>query len=74
MRNLTIWQAMAYASELGFALAATVLVGTGLGYLADRWMRNDAPVFMIAGSLLGLAAGTYSIVRLGTIMTRPKKE
>jgi F0F1-type ATP synthase assembly protein I len=49
-------------------------VGTGLGYLADQWMRNEAPVFMIAGSLLGLAAGSYSIVRLGTAMTRPKKE
>ncbi len=74
MRNLTIWQAMAIASELGFALAATVLVGTGLGYLADQWMRNDAPVFMIVGSLVGLAAGTFSIARLAQTATRPKKE
>ena len=36
MRNLTIWQAVAYASELGFALAATVLLGTGAGYLVDQ--------------------------------------
>ena len=69
-----MWQAMAYATELGIALAVTVLVGTGLGYLADQWMRNGAPVFMIVGSLLGLAAGSYSIVRLGTVMIRPKKE
>jgi len=74
MRNLTIWQAMTYASELGFALAATVLLGTGLGYLADRWARNEAPVFMAVGSLLGLAAGTYSLVRLAQSLTRPKKE
>ena len=69
-----MWQALGYATELGTALAVTVLVGTGLGYLADQWMRNEAPVFMIAGSLLGLAAGSYSIVRLGTAMIRPKKE
>ena len=74
MRNLTIWQAVAYASELGFALAATVLLGTGAGYLADQWMRNDAPVFTIVGSMLGLAAGTYSIVRLAQVITRPNKE
>jgi F0F1-type ATP synthase assembly protein I len=74
MRNLTMWQAMAYATELGFALAVTVLVGTGLGYLADQWLHNEVPMFMIAGSLLGLAAGSYSIVRLGTVMIRPKKE
>ena len=74
MRNLTIWQALAYASELGFALAVTVLVGTGLGYLADQWMRNEAPVLTILGSMVGLAAGTYSIVRLGQAITRPKKE
>jgi F0F1-type ATP synthase assembly protein I len=74
MRNLTIWQAVAYASELGFALAATVLVGTGLGYLADQWLRNDAPVFTVVGSLLGLAAGTYSIVRLAKAVTSPEKE
>jgi F0F1-type ATP synthase assembly protein I len=74
MRNLTIWQAMAYASELGFMLAATVLVGTGLGYLADQWLRNEAPTMMIVGSLLGLVAGTFSIVRLAQAITRPKKE
>jgi len=74
MRNLTIWQAVAYASELGFALAATVLIGTGLGYLGDQWMRNEAPMLTILGSMVGLAAGTYSIVRLGQAITRPKKE
>ncbi|MBM2810524.1 MAG: putative F0F1-ATPase subunit Ca2+/Mg2+ transporter [Chloroflexi bacterium] len=74
MRNLTIWQAVAYASELGFALAATVLVGTGLGYLTDQWLRNEAPVFIVVGSLLGLAAGTYSIARLAKAVTRPEKE
>src|SRR5581483_10487768 len=58
VRNLTIWQAVAYASELGVTLAATVLVGTGVGYLLDQWLRNGAPVFTIIGSLLGLAAGT----------------
>ena len=74
MRNLTIWQAVAYASELGFALAATVLLGTGAGYLVDQWLRNGAPVFTIVGSMLGLAAGTYSIVRLARVITRPNKE
>ena len=73
MRKLTMLQALAYASELGFVLAATVLAGTGLGYLADQWLRNEAPIFMVVGSLIGLAAGSISIVNLARVMTRPKE-
>lgn len=74
VRNLTIWQAVTYASELGVTFAATVILGTVLGYLADGWLRTEAPFLTVAGSLIGLGAGVYSTVRLAQAVTRPRKE
>lgn len=74
VRNLTIWQAVTYASELGLAFAATVVLGTFLGYLADGWLRTGAPFLTVAGALIGLGAGAYSTVRLAQAFTRPRKE
>jgi F0F1-type ATP synthase assembly protein I len=76
MRNLTLWQAVAYATELGLALATTVFLGLFLGHVADDWMRNDAPIFTIVGTLLGFAAGVFSTVKLAMVVTgtRPGKE
>ena len=71
LTQLEFLSAVAYASELGFALAGTVLLGTGLGYLADQQMRNEAPILTIVGSLIGLAAGSYTIVRLAKVITSP---
>jgi F0F1-type ATP synthase assembly protein I len=76
MRNLTIWQAVGYATELGLAFATTVFLGLFLGHVADDWMRNDAPVFTFVGTLLGFAAGVYSTVKLAMYVTgtSPRKE
>ena len=64
MRNLTIWQAVAFATELGVAFAVAVLMGLFVGYLADNWLGNSVPILTILGSLLGLAAGVYSSTRI----------
>lgn len=74
MRNLTIWQAAAIASEVGLALAATVLVGTFAGLWLDSQVANGLPIFTFAGALLGLVAGVYSIAQLVPYLTRPRKE
>ncbi len=63
MRKLTVWQALAVSTQFGFLLAMSVLVGFALGWLVDRW-THVGPVALFVGALLGLAAGTYSIVKL----------
>ena len=71
MRNLTIWQALAIASQMGFILASTVLVTLGIGYLLDSWLQTR-PVFTLVGSLVGLAAGILGIARLARLILRDR--
>jgi F0F1-type ATP synthase assembly protein I len=40
-----------------------VLVGLGLGYLADRAFHTT-PWFLLVGLLLGVVGGGYSVVRM----------
>lgn len=46
----------------GSEFMAGVLVGIGLGFLAD-WFFNSAPWGLLIGALLGFAAGTVNVVR-----------
>jgi len=55
--------AFGLASGVGLQLAATVLVGLGLGYLADRAFHTS-PWFLLVGLLFGVVGGGYSVVRL----------
>jgi F0F1-type ATP synthase assembly protein I len=54
--------ALGLASGIGLQLALTVLVGLGLGYLADRAFHTS-PWFLLVGLLLGVLGGGYSVVR-----------
>ena len=72
MRNLTTLQALAIATELGFAFALAVLLGLFAGYFADERMGNTVPVLTILGSFLGLAAGVYSAMQVAQFMVRRK--
>jgi hypothetical protein len=74
MRRLTIWQAVVFATELGIALAVTVLVGLLLGHMADDRLGLELPAFTMLGALAGLAAGVYSSVHMMQFLTRPGKE
>jgi len=74
MRDLTLWQAVGYATELGLAFATAVFLGLFLGHAADDWLRNDAPILTIVGALLGFAVGVYGVVRLAFFVVRPRKE
>ena len=74
MRNLTIWQAAAIASQVGLALAVTVLVGTLAGLWLDSQVANGLPIFTLVGALAGLVAGVVSIAQLVPYLTRPRKE
>ncbi|HYS01977.1 MAG TPA: AtpZ/AtpI family protein, partial [Candidatus Eisenbacteria bacterium] len=44
--------ALALASGIGIQFAASVLVGLGLGWLADR-LAHTSPWFLLAGLVLG---------------------
>lgn len=69
MRRLTIWQALAISSQFGILLAVSVLVGIGLGWLADRY-TGVGPIAYLVGATLGLIAGVYSMVKLVRLVVR----
>ena len=52
--------AVAYAAA--FSLFAAVVAGLGLGWLLDRWL-GTRPWLLIAGLVLGAAAGFYEFIR-----------
>lgn len=53
---------LAMAMELPFTLIISVLIGGGIGYFLDRWLRI-APALMLVGGLLGAAGGIWDILR-----------
>jgi F0F1-type ATP synthase assembly protein I len=55
-------QQVVLAMELPFVMIGSVLAVGGLGYLIDRY-AHTAPLFMLLGGAIGLAAGVWQIVR-----------
>jgi ATP synthase protein I len=55
--------ALGLASAIGMQFAASVLVGLGLGWFLDR-VFHTSPWLLLAGIILGIAAGGYSVVRM----------
>jgi F0F1-type ATP synthase assembly protein I len=49
------------AGSLGFILVALVLIFTGLGYVADRWLHTK-PWLMVAGVFVGAGLGFVYLV------------
>ena len=49
-------------SHLGLLYCVTVLLGVALGYWGDAKLDTD-PWLTVGGSLLGMAAATYNLVR-----------
>jgi F0F1-type ATP synthase assembly protein I len=49
-------------STIGLQFAFSVLVGAGIGFGLDRWLRTP-PWLMLAFTVLGVAAGVRSIYR-----------
>ena len=52
---------MAYAAA--FSLFASVVSGLIGGWLLDRWL-GTAPWLLVAGIVLGAAAGFYELIRI----------
>lgn len=49
---------------LGMELAGSVLVLAGLGYLVDRYFRNETAWGVLVGAILGFAFGMFNLFRL----------
>ena len=65
--DLSAAQALAVASQLGFVLGAAVLLGIlGGSFLDSRF--GTSPLFLIVGSILGMAAGIYSAAQIGKFL------
>ena len=61
--TVTTFQALAVASQFGFTLAVSVV----LGYFAGHWLDDTlktAYIFTLIGVLLGLVAAAVNTVRL----------
>jgi F0F1-type ATP synthase assembly protein I len=65
---------LAQGATLGLTLAATLSLFAYLGYRIDEWLQCF-PIGVIAGSVLGLAAGmTYVIRKVADLQARGKDE
>jgi ATP synthase protein I len=70
--------AASLALRFGGEFGAAVLVGAGLGFGADYWLRTS-PWGLVIGLSLGFAAGVVNVVRLarksdGSAADRPERE
>ncbi|HUW64774.1 MAG TPA: AtpZ/AtpI family protein [Spirochaetia bacterium] len=57
------WRAMAVATSVSTEMAVTVILGVYGGRWLDGRLHTSGPWFMLAGLLLGLAAGILGIVK-----------
>ena len=51
--------------RISVELLATLAVGTGMGYVLDRWL-STSPWLMLAFFMLGAAAGMRNVIRVAT--------
>lgn len=56
------YKGLSYAARIGVELVVATLMGSGLGFLGDRFFKT-APWLMIVGLILGAAAGFLNIFR-----------
>jgi ATP synthase protein I len=56
------YKGLSYAARIGVELVVATLMGSALGFLADRFFKT-APWLMIVGVLFGAAAGFLNIFR-----------
>lgn len=70
-RARTVWDRANLGREAsaGYDLAANIMVGLGLGWLAQRWFPELTPWGYVTGILLGSASGFYQLFKS---QSRPK--
>ncbi len=53
---------LSFALRIGVELVASLVVGLGLGYLADSYFKTQ-PLFIFLGAVLGVSAGLLRVYR-----------
>jgi len=56
------WRSLGELASIGMAMVLCTVIGLGAGYWADRWL-GTSPWLMLAGLLLGIAAGFVNLFR-----------
>ncbi len=69
MRNLSVWQAVAIASQVGVVFATAVAIGLFAGWYLDS-VLNTGPFLTVVGALLGTASGVYSCIQIVRFLNR----
>jgi ATP synthase protein I len=65
-------RALGAVSSVGIAFVLSIAIGTGLGYVLDRWL-GTSPVFFLLGFVMGVAAGIVSVVRVAAGSSRTRR-
>ena len=58
---------LSFALRVGVELVASLVVGLGLGFLADSYFSTK-PLFIFIGAILGVSAGLLSVYRTASRM------
>ncbi|HTB21757.1 MAG TPA: AtpZ/AtpI family protein [bacterium] len=64
-RRDTVWERLPQrsAASQGYDMAANVLVGVGLGWLAQHFFPGIRPWGLAAGTVLGAVSGFYQLFK-----------
>lgn len=62
-RRPTVWARLPSAAAEGYDLAANVLVGFGLGWLAQHFFPGIKPWGLALGIVLGAVSGFYQLFK-----------
>jgi ATP synthase protein I len=65
--NLGALESLAVASQLGFVLGAAVLIGILGGAWLDEHL-GPSPLWLVVGSILGMASGIYSAAQIAKFL------
>jgi len=56
------WRSLGELTSIGMTMVLCTVIGLGAGYWVDRWL-GTSPWLMLAGLLLGIAAGFVNLFR-----------
>lgn len=73
-RKPTVWDRLGPSQDAskGYDLVANILVGLGLGWLAQRYLGVPQPWGMVGGLVLGSASGFYQLFRGEAVARKPE--
>jgi ATP synthase protein I len=62
-----LYRAMGQASSIGMTFAACIVVGVGVGFLLDIWLKTT-PWCTIGLAVFGCVAGFYNLIKMISVL------